>query len=129
MRAPPESLIWMKGAPFFKARDCTSAIRSACISPREPPSTVKSWENRNTCRPPTLPVPVTTPSPGNLFWSSPKSVALPAMYGCCSMNEPGSTSSSMRARAVSLPLAPWALAFSGPPAISALRSRYRFSAS
>ena len=43
IRAPPESLMPMMGAPFCRARSWTLQIFLACISPREPPRTVKSW--------------------------------------------------------------------------------------
>ena len=40
--APPESLMPMTGAPILRAISCIWAILWACISPRDPPSTVKS---------------------------------------------------------------------------------------
>ena len=43
IRAPPESSMPTMGAPVFKAMAWTLAILLACISPRDPPSTVKSW--------------------------------------------------------------------------------------
>ena len=45
MRAPPESLSPIIGAPFRTARSITLQIFSANASEREPPNTVKSWEN------------------------------------------------------------------------------------
>jgi hypothetical protein len=45
MRAPPESLSPISGAPFCTARSITLQIFSACVSDSEPPNTVKSWEN------------------------------------------------------------------------------------
>ncbi len=62
MRAPPESLIPMTGAPTETARSMILQIFSAMTSPREPPKTVKSWLNTNTFRPSIVPQPVTTPS-------------------------------------------------------------------
>ena len=44
MRAPPESLMPMMGAPFFIDRSITLHIFSDTTSEREPPKTVKSWE-------------------------------------------------------------------------------------
>ena len=42
MRAPPESLRPITGAPFFIARSMILQIFSAKVSDSEPPSTVKS---------------------------------------------------------------------------------------
>ena len=44
MRAPPESLSPMTGAPFLTARSITLQIFSANASESDPPKTVKSWE-------------------------------------------------------------------------------------
>ena len=44
IRAPPESLRPMTGAPFRIARSMILQIFSACASLSEPPNTVKSWE-------------------------------------------------------------------------------------
>ena len=43
MRAPPESLMPMQGQPTFMAMSMALQILAACISPRLPPMTVKSW--------------------------------------------------------------------------------------
>ena len=43
MRAPPESLSPIKGAPFLSAISCSFTIFSACASDSDPPKTVKSW--------------------------------------------------------------------------------------
>ena len=67
MRAPPESLSPMTGAPTFIARSMTLQIFSAYASDRDPPKTVKSWLNTNTSRPSIVPWPVTTPSPRTLL--------------------------------------------------------------
>jgi hypothetical protein len=44
MRAPPESLSPIIGAPFRSARSITLQIFSANASDRDPPKTVKSCE-------------------------------------------------------------------------------------
>ena len=64
IRAPPESFSPMKGMPSFMARSMTLTILCACISPSDPPSTVKSWLYSATLRPPIVPTPVMTPSLG-----------------------------------------------------------------
>ena len=51
MRAPPESLIPITGAPTFMAWSMTLQIFSACASESEPPNTVKSWLKTKTTRP------------------------------------------------------------------------------
>ena len=63
MRAPPESLMPTTGQPTFRAMSMTLTIFSPKTSPRLPPKTVKSWAKTHTCRPSTVPKPVTTPSP------------------------------------------------------------------
>src|SRR5881398_4206222 len=73
MRAPPESLSPMIGAPFCRAQSITLQIFSACASDSEPPNTVKSCANTYTSRPSILPYPVTTPSPRYFSSASPKS--------------------------------------------------------
>ena len=45
IRAPPESLSPITGAPFRTARSMTLQIFAACASASEPPNTVKSCEN------------------------------------------------------------------------------------
>ena len=55
MRAPPESLRPMIGAPTFIARSMTLQIFSACASDSEPPKTVKSWLKTKTSRPSIVP--------------------------------------------------------------------------
>jgi hypothetical protein len=62
MRAPPESLIPITGAPTEVARSMTLHTFSAKTSPSEPPNTVKSWLNTKTLRPSMVPHPVITPS-------------------------------------------------------------------
>src|SRR5207249_2607993 len=73
MRAPPESLSPMIGAPFCRAESITLQIFSACASDSEPPNTVKSCANTYTSRPSIRPYPVTTPSPRYFSSASPKS--------------------------------------------------------
>ena len=53
----------MTGHPIFRASSMILMIFSPKTSPREPPNTVKSWLNRHTGRPSTVPKPVITPSP------------------------------------------------------------------
>ena len=55
MRAPPESLMPITGAPTLAARSMTLTIFSAITSPSEPPKTVKSWEKTKTVRPSIVP--------------------------------------------------------------------------
>jgi hypothetical protein len=43
MRAPPESLIPITGAPFCIAMSMILQIFAAWVSDTDPPSTVKSW--------------------------------------------------------------------------------------
>ena len=93
----------MIGARAFMAASCTLMIFCACVSDSEPPNTVKSLANTNTVRPFTVPQPVTTPSPGILVFSMPKSVERCSTNMSNSSNEPLSSRSSMRSRAVSLP--------------------------
>ena len=105
MRAPPESLIPMTGQPIFAARSITFTIFSPITSPSEPPNTVKSCENTQTVRPSIVPWPVTTASPHGRFLSMSKSAVRWRTKVSSSSNEPGSSSFSIRSRAVSLPLA------------------------
>ena len=51
MRAPPESLSPITGAPTFIAWSMILQIFSACASDSAPPNTVKSWLKTNTSRP------------------------------------------------------------------------------
>ncbi len=55
MRAPPESLRPITGAPTFIAWSISLQIFSACASESEPPNTVKSCEKTNTRRPLIIP--------------------------------------------------------------------------
>src|SRR5210317_1334835 len=103
MRAPPESLSPITGAPTFMAWSMSLQIFSACASDREPPNTVKSWLKTNTSRPLSMPVPVTTPSPGTFLSAMPKSLQRCSTKVSHSSKLPSSSSNSMRSRAVSLP--------------------------
>src|ERR1043165_9228403 len=62
-----------------------------------------------------VPCPVTTPSPGCFWLSMPKSIERCSTNMSYSSNEPGSSSASMRSRAVSLPLACCASTRRWPP--------------
>ena len=112
MRAPPESLRPMIGAPTFIARSMTLQIFSAYASDNEPPKTVKSWLKTKTVRPSIVPWPVTTPSPRN------DSVAVALRFvtnASSSTNDPGSSSKSRRSRAVSLPASCCFATLAAPP--------------
>src|SRR5450432_311386 len=127
MRAPPESLRPMTGAPTLIARSMTLQIFWAYAPLKLPPKTVKSWAKTKILRPSTRPCPVTTPSPG-IFWSSmPKSAQRCTTRRPISMKLPGSRSRSTRSRAVSLPPSCCFLMRSAPPPRSAraLRSSRR----
>ena len=127
MRAPPESLMPMIGQPIRTARSMTLTIFSANTSPRLPPKTVKSWLKTKTLRPSISPWPVTTPSPQGRLSSSPKPCARWRVNMSSSTNEPGSSSRSMRSRAVSLPRACWRSTAASVPAWRA-SSRERLQA-
>src|SRR5262245_20848865 len=132
MRAPPESFKPMMGAPFWTARSITLQILSALDSEREPPKTVKSWAKTYTDRPAIVPAPHTTPSPGTCVLSIPKSRLRCVTNGSSSRKEPGSSSSSTRSCAVSLPSACCLSTRSRPPpsrrfSRRASRSAMRFS--
>src|SRR5215217_2557045 len=105
MRAPPESLIPITGQPILAAKSMILTIFSAITSPSEPPKTVKSWEKTHTRRPSIVPWPVTTASPQGRFFSIPNSTVRWRMNVSSSWKEPGSSSFSIRSRAVYLPLA------------------------
>src|SRR5216117_3417538 len=102
MRAPPESLSPMMGAPFCRAQSITLQIFSACASDSEPPNTVKSCANTYTSRPSIRPYPVTTPSPRYFSSASPKSTERCVTKRSSSTNVPGSSSASRRSRADAL---------------------------
>ena len=79
-------------------------IFSAITSPSEPPNTVKSWLNTHTRRPSIVPWPVTTASPQGRFFCMSKSSVRWRTNVSSSWKEPGSSSFSIRSRAVYLPL-------------------------
>ena len=93
------------GQPILAARSMILTIFSAITSPSEPPKTVKSWEKTHTRRPSIVPWPVTTASPQGRFFSIPNSFVRWRTNVSSSWNEPGSSSFSIRSRAVYLPLA------------------------
>src|SRR6185437_8260891 len=87
------------------------------------PSTVKSLAKTETMRPLIVPQPVTTPSPGKRFLSVSKSVLRCSTNMSNSSKEFGSSSRSMRSRAVSLPRACCASMRALPPPRRALARR------
>ena len=93
------------GQPILAARSMILTIFSAITSPSEPPKTVKSWLKTQTRRPSIVPWPVTTASPQGLFFSIPNSFVRWRTNVSSSWKEPGSSSFSIRSRAVYLPLA------------------------
>src|SRR5215211_5756414 len=105
IRAPPESLMPMTGQPILAARSITLHIFSLITSPSEPPKTVKSWLNTHTRRPSIVPWPVTTASPQGRDLSISNSCVRWRTYVSSSWKEPGSSSFSIRSRAVYLPFA------------------------
>src|ERR1700756_5336600 len=112
----------MIGALAFIAMSCSLVIFSACVSDSEPPNTVKSLANTKVLRPLTVPQPVTTPSPGTLVFSMPNSVERCSTNMSNSSNDPLSSNSSMRSRAVSLPRACCAsMRFFPPPSFAPAR--------
>ena len=125
-RAPPESLMKTNGVPDLSADSIISTTFLECISPAEPPATVKSWLAMWTGRPSTAPVPVTTPSAGMSALSMPKVTVRLRRNSPISWKLPSSIRASMRSRAVSLPCACcFSMRFSPPPA----RVVTRFSSS
>src|SRR6266516_5141450 len=128
MRAPPESLSPMMGAPFCRAQSITLQIFSACASDSEPPNTVKSCANTYTSRPSIRPYPVTTPSPRYFSSASPKSTERCVTKRSSSTKVLGSSSASSRSRAVSFPFSCWTRMRSSPPPSSA-SARFCWSSS
>ena len=116
------------GQPKRMAMSMTFTIFSAKASPREPPNTVKSCENTNTRRPSTVPCPVTTPSPYGRFSIIPKFGLRCWTNASSSVKQPGSSSSSTRSRARSLPRSRWRSTAADDPACAA-SSRSRSTAS
>ena len=111
------------GQPIFSASSMTLQIFSAITSPSDPPKTVKSCEKTQTRRPSMSPWPVTTASPHGRFFCISKSVVRWRTYVSSSWKEPGSSSFSIRSRAVYLPFACcFSTAFSDAWSTTALRS-------
>src|SRR5260221_6287318 len=118
----------MIGALAFIAMSWIFTIFCAWVSDSEPPNTVKSLANTNVLAPVTVPKPVTTPSPGTFDFSMPNSVERCSTNMSNSSNEPLSSKSSMRSRAVSLPRACCAsMRFSPPPNFAPARRSSRMS--
>src|ERR1700704_119370 len=118
----------MIGALAFIAMSWILTIFCAWVSESDPPNTVKSLANTNVLRPLTVPQPVMTPSPGTLVFSMPNSTERCSTNMSSSSNEPLSSRSSMRSRAVSLPRACCAsIRFSPPPSLAPARRSSRVS--
>mmetsp|Transcript_19008 Transcript_19008/g.46679 ORF Transcript_19008/g.46679 Transcript_19008/m.46679 type:complete len:238 (+) Transcript_19008:274-987(+) len=113
--APPESLRPMTGMPIVTALSMILQIFSAWVSESEPPNTVKSWLNTNTGRPLIRPDPVTTPSPGGVCASIPKSVQRWVLSWSYSRKDPLSSSTSSLSLAVSFPFACCFFILASPP--------------
>ena len=122
MRAPPESLRPMTGAPIFIARSITLQIFSA-YARRERAAEHREVlrEDERPCDRRRGPSPVTTPSPRILFLSMSKSVQRCVTKRSSSTNDPGSSSRSTRSRAVSLPASCCFAMRAAPPPSSARR--------
>src|SRR3954451_24995852 len=97
MRAPAESMSQKIGVSCASAYSVTRTIFSTVLAPHEPAFTVGSLATTQTARPSIVPTPVTTPSAGR---SSPGADAFAS--SASSMNEPSSSSRSMRSRTNSL---------------------------
>ena len=104
----------------------TLTIFSPNTSPSEPPKTVKSCANTQTCRPSTVPYPVTTPSPYGRFASRPKFVDRWRANSSISMKLPSSRRALIRSRAVILPRACcFSIARADPACTASSLRRYR----
>src|SRR6266436_36548 len=128
MRAPPESLRPITGAPLRMARSIIFTIFCALDSESEPPNTVKSCAKTYTSRPSTRPNPVTNPSPAGRCASIPKSVQWWRTNLSSSSKVPSSSNKLIRSRAVSLPALCSRSRRSSPPPASASSLRRRNSA-
>jgi hypothetical protein len=91
------------GQPIFIARSITLTIFSPKTSPSDPPKTVKSCANTQTCLPSTVPYPVTTPSPYGRVLSIPNATDRCRASSSISTNEPSSSSASIRSGRSSCP--------------------------
>ena len=106
----------MMGAPFRMARSITLHIFSAATSESEPPKTVKSWGVDVRGAAGDLPVAGDDGSRrGTSCPTRRNSLERWVTNEPSSSNEPGSTRSSMRSRAVSLPRACCCSARASPP--------------
>ena len=108
--AHPNSGVVMLGVQSGKSLAALYAGAGAFVLPSSHEGqpiakTVKSWENTQTARPSIVPWPVTTASPQGRFLSMSKSAVRWRTKVSSSSKEPGSSSFSMRSRAVSLPFA------------------------
>jgi len=115
MRAPALSSSQTNGIRFVSASSRSRATLISPVVPIEPAMTVKSYAHTQTRRPSTRPKPVITPSAGASRPSRPRTEWWMPTCSPTSVNEPGSTSSAIRSRAVSLPAWCWRTTRSGPP--------------
>ena len=121
--APPDSTREITGSRFSRAISLARRILRSVHGLLVPPLTVGSLATTRHSTPLTTPIPVTTLAP--TVNSLPQ-----AASGLSSRNgESGSSSSSMRSRAVSLPRAWWRSTYLAPPPASALSCSASSSAS
>ena len=122
MRAPPLSSRYTRG---MRSRSTSSRMRAVFCSPTppiDPAMTVKSYAMIATRRPPTLPIPVTTPSAA----SEPRAASDGSMWSASwpySTNDPLSRRMSSRSRTGNLPSSRCRATRSGPPMPSAVSLR------
>ena len=111
----------MHGSRFCAATSCARRCFFTVSGKYEPPFTVASFATMTHCRPATTPMPVTIPALG----ASPSYISHAASAFSSRNVPPGSTSRSIRSRAVSFPRARWRSTEASPPprATSAVRSR------
>src|SRR6185312_3717865 len=114
----------MIGHRAFIAISWTLMIFCACVSDNEPPNTVKSLEKEKPPRPLTVPSPFPKRRPGFFDFSMPNSLERCSTNMSNSSNEPLSSRSSMRSRAVSLPRLCWASMRALPPPRRASSRRF-----
>ena len=115
------------GQPILAARSMILHIFSAMTSPSEPPKTVKSWLKTQTRRPSIVPWPVTTASPHGRFFCMSKSIVRWRTKVSSSWKEPGSSSFSIRSRAVILPRSCCFSSASGEECMAASRSSWSWA--
>ena len=123
IRAPPESLIPITGAPIFIAWSITLHIFKARLSESEPPKIVKSCAKTYTSLPFIVPYPVTTPSPRNVLFSIPKLVQRCVTNMSYSSKLPSSSSMLILSRAVYFPFACCESILFRPPPMRAFSRR------